>query len=91
MLNVEFFDETIKQRFLEKDIREKLKNLESSNTYHKYSIWQDRTKMERNDHKALSAEAEKKNVELIRSGVTDQMYIVRSYRLALIKKKTPDE
>ena len=91
MLNAEFYEDSIKQRFLEKDAREKLSNLDSSNTYHKYSIWQDRTKMERDDHKALSAEAEKKNVNLIRSGVTDKMYIVRSYRLALIKKKTPDE
>ena len=91
MLNAEFYEDSIKQRFLEKDAREKLSNLDSSNTYHKYSIWQDRTKMERDDHKALSAEAEKKNTDLIRRGVTDQMYIVRSYRLAPIKKKNPDE
>ena len=79
------------KRFLDKDTRDKLLNLDSSSDYHNYTIWQDRTKMERDDHRALSAEAQKKNDNLIRTGVTDQMYIVRSYKVVLIKKKNPDE
>ena len=91
MLNVEFFDDAIKQKFLDRDVRDRLNNLDSSSDYHKFTIWQDRTKMERDDHKVLSADTEKKNADLISRGVTDQMYIVRSYQVVLIKKKNPSQ
>ena len=92
MLNVEFYDEVTKLKFLDKDIKDKLSQLPASHRFHKYAIWQDRTKMEREDFRALSAEAEKKNNELARDGVTDKMFIVRAYRVTLIKKRTtPDE
>ena len=90
-INVEFLHENDKYKFLNKDTKQKLRELPPTNKFHGVSVTQDRTFKQRQDFKSIQHQMRAKIDELINQGNTNEKWIIRNMRLIKVKNRTDNQ
>ena len=86
-INVEFFSYEERFKFLNKNVREKLKNLPEKSVFHGVSVAPDRSLRERQQFKQLKIIMTERNLELLGREIHDGKWIIRKMRLEKVEVK----
>ena len=86
-INVEFFSYEERFKFLNKNVREKLKNLPEKSVFHGVSVAPDRSFRERQQFKQLKIIMTERNLELLGREIHDSKWIIRRMRLEKVEVK----
>ena len=86
-INVEFFSYEERFKFLNKNVREKLKNLPEKSVFHGVSVAPDRSFRERQQFKQLKIIMTERNLELLGREIHDSKWIIRNMRLEKVEVK----
>ena len=89
-LNVEFHCEEDKYAFLNKSIREKLRNLSEENIFHGVTIAPDRSFKEREEYRLLRQEMNTRNEDLKSSGTLNYKWIIKKMSLIRVEVEQDD-
>ena len=86
-IDAEFFSYEERFKFLNKNVREKLKNLPEKSAFHGVSVAPDRSFRERQQFKQLKIIMTERNLELLGRKIHDSKWIIRRMRLEKVEVK----
>ena len=90
-INIEFYSMRDKFKLFNNSTREKLKDLCNGHLYEHVKIAPDRSFKERQIYKQLRNEMDKRNEDLMYSGIADQMWIIRRMSLEKVQVEYYDD
>ena len=76
-----------KWKFLNKNIREKLRNLQEDSQFHGVSVAPDRSFKERQKYRQMKTEMNQRNAQLLHNGIFDEVWIIRKMCLEKVEVK----
>ena len=86
-INIEFYSMADKWKFLNKTIREKLRNLQEDSQFYGVSVAPDRSFKERQKYRQMKTEMNQRNAQLLHNGIVDKVWIIRRMCLEKVEVK----
>ena len=87
LVRVGFSDPRDKFMFVNKEVKRKLKEFETSSRFHGIKIYQDRSYADREHFKTLLSEAERRNVELQRNNDHSRIWVVCGSKVINVRNR----